>query len=174
MCEKIAGYQPEAIAVCFLHSYVDPSHEQIMGRALRRAFPKAYVSLSHEILRQYREYERSSTTVVNFLYRPAGLHRIKKRLEGRLERPKFPGTLPDHAIEWRRDSRAASRAPVGLMEFGPVGGIIAPAEIGRRSVTRKSIAFDMGGTTAKAALVRDSQPATRKAITSAAMPRAIR
>ena len=56
VCKKIAGFKPEAIAVCFLHSYVDPTHEQVMGRALRRAFPDAYLSLSHEILRQYREY----------------------------------------------------------------------------------------------------------------------
>ncbi len=53
-CQKIAGFKPEAIAVCFLHSYVDPRHEQAMGRALRRAFPDPYISWSHEILRKYR------------------------------------------------------------------------------------------------------------------------
>ena len=92
VCEKIAGYEPEAIAVCFLHSYVDPSHEQAMGRALRRAFPKAYVSLSHEILRQYREYERSSTTVVNSYIGPR-VSTYLNRLVTRLGDRKFPGTL---------------------------------------------------------------------------------
>jgi len=160
VCEKIAGFEPEAIAVCFLHSYVDPSHEQAMGRALRRAFPNAYVSLSHEILRQYREYERSSTTVVNSYIGPR-VSTYLKRLEGRLEDRKFPGTLLIMQSNGGVTSVAtASRAPVGLMESGPVGGINASAEIGRRLGYPQVIAFDMGGTTAKASVVRDGQPAT--------------
>jgi N-methylhydantoinase A len=160
VCEKVAGYEPEAIAVCFLHSYVDPSHEQIMGRALRKAFPNAYISLSHEILRQYREYERSSTTVVNSYIGPR-VSTYLKRLEGRLEERKFPGTVLIMQSNGGVTSVAsASRAPVGLMESGPVGGINASAEIGRRLGFPQVIAFDMGGTTAKASVIRDGQPAT--------------
>src|SRR3954464_15717223 len=55
----------EAVAVCFLHSYVNPEHEQAAGEAIRKALPGAYLSLSHDILREYREFERMSTTVVN-------------------------------------------------------------------------------------------------------------
>jgi len=160
VCATIAGYKPEAIAVCFLHSYVDPSHEQIMGKALRRAFPDAYVSLSHEILRQYREYERSSTTVVNSYIGPR-VSTYLKRLEQRLATRKFPGTLLIMQSNGGVTSvSSASRAPVGLMESGPVGGINASAEIGRRLGFPQVIAFDMGGTTAKASVVRDGQPAT--------------
>jgi N-methylhydantoinase A len=160
VCEKIGFHQPEAIAVCFLHSYVDPTHEQIMGRALRRAFPNAYISLSHEILRQYREYERSSTTVVNSYIGPR-VSTYLKRLEGRLEDRKFPGTVLIMQSNGGVTSVAtASRAPVGLMESGPVGGINASAEIGRRLGFPQVIAFDMGGTTAKASMIRDGQPAT--------------
>ncbi len=65
ICDEIAAFKPEAIAVCLLHSYVNPAHEIALGAALREAFPSAYISLSNEILRQYREYERTSTTVVN-------------------------------------------------------------------------------------------------------------
>ena len=160
VCDKVAALKPQAIAVCFLHSYVDPTHEQRMGQALRRAFPDVYISLSHEILRQYREYERSSTTVVNAYIGPrvsTYLHALEKRLEGQ----KFPGTLLIMQSNGGVTSvAAASRAPVALMESGPVGGINASAEIGRRLGFPQVIAFDMGGTTAKASVVRDGQPAT--------------
>ena len=158
-CQKIAGFKPEAIAVCFLHSYVDPTHEQVMGRALRRAFPNAYVSLSHEILRQYREYERTSTTVVNSYIGPR-VSTYLRALEKRLADQKFPGTLLIMQSNGGVTSVAsASRAPVALMESGPVGGINASAEIGKRLGFPQVIAFDMGGTTAKASVVRDGQPA---------------
>ncbi len=159
VCEKVAGFKPEAIAVCFLHSYVDPSHEQMMGRALRQAFPDAYISLSHEILRQYREYERTSTTVVNAYIGPR-VSTYLQRLERRLEDREFPGTLLIMQSNGGVTSVAsASRAPVGLMESGPVGGINASAEIGRRLGFPQVIAFDMGGTTAKSSVVRDGHPA---------------
>src|SRR6185312_3432259 len=116
--------------------------------------------LSHEILRQYREYERSSTTVVNSYIGPR-VSTYLKRLEGRLEDRKFPGTVLIMQSNGGVTSvAAASRAPVGLMESGPVGGINASAEIGRRLGYPQVIAFDMGGTTAKASVVRDGQPAT--------------
>ncbi len=159
VCKQVAGFKPEAIAVCFLHSYVDPTHEQIMGKALRQAFPNAYVSLSHEILRQYREYERTSTTVVNSYIGPR-VSTYLNRLNKRLEEQKFPGTLLIMQSNGGVTSVAnASRAPVGLMESGPVGGINASAEIGRRLGFPQVIAFDMGGTTAKASVVRDGNPA---------------
>src|SRR6266571_5057661 len=64
-CRALAAEGVEAVAVCFLHSYVNPEHERIAGDMIRAAMPRAYVSLSHEILREYREFERMSTTVVN-------------------------------------------------------------------------------------------------------------
>ena len=159
VCKKVAALKPQAIAVCFLHSYVDPTHEQRMGEALRRAFPGAYISLSHEILRQYREYERSSTTVVNAYIGPR-VSTYLRALEQRLEDQKFPGTLLIMQSNGGVTSvAAASRAPVALMESGPVGGINASAEIGRRLGHPQVIAFDMGGTTAKASVVRDGHPA---------------
>lgn len=159
VCKKVAALRPQAIAVCFLHSYVDPTHEQIMGRALRRAFPDAYISLSHEILRQYREYERSSTTVVNAYIGPR-VSTYLRALEKRLDDQKFSGTLLIMQSNGGVTSvAAASRAPVALMESGPVGGINASAEIGRRLGFPQVIAFDMGGTTAKASVVRDGHPA---------------
>jgi N-methylhydantoinase A len=64
-CRALAEDGVEAVAVCFLHSYANPAHERAAGEAIRRALPNAYLSLSHDILREYREFERMSTTVVN-------------------------------------------------------------------------------------------------------------
>jgi N-methylhydantoinase A len=159
LCEELAFFKPEAIAVCLLHSYVNPAHEIMLGAALRKAFPAAYVSLSNEILRQYREYERTSTTVVNSYIGPRVSSYLNK-LEAELTAQDFGGTLLIMQSNGGVTSVAsAGRVPVALMESGPVGGINASAEFGKRLDFAQVIAFDMGGTTAKASLIRDGQPA---------------
>ena len=65
VAQTLAADGVEAVAVCFLHSYINPDHERAAGEIIRAALPDAYLSLSHEILREYREFERISTTVVN-------------------------------------------------------------------------------------------------------------
>ena len=148
----------EAVAVCFLHSYANPEHERRAGAIIRAELPHAYVSLSHEILRQYREYERTSTTVVNAYIGPV-VSRYVGALERRLRERGFDGEL------WIMQSgggvmapATAGRQPVAMMESGPVGGIVAATEFGRELGHTNVIAFDMGGTTAKVSLIRDSTP----------------
>jgi N-methylhydantoinase A len=159
ICDEIAAFKPEAIAVCLLHSYVNPAHEIALGAALRKAFPSAYISLSNEILRQYREYERTSTTVVNSYIGPRVSSYLNKLAE-ELKSQAFGGTLLIMQSNGGVTSVAsAGRVPVALMESGPVGGINASAEFGKRLGFAQVIAFDMGGTTAKASLIRDGQPA---------------
>jgi len=132
-CRALAAEGVEAVAVCFLHSYVNPEHERVAGDMIRAAMPRAYVSLSHEILREYREFERMSTTVVNAYIGP-----------------KVGGYVKE---------LNASLSDIGFRgESGPVGGIIASAQVGGALGCRNVISFDMGGTTAKASLVRDGQP----------------
>ncbi|MGA2394468.1 MAG: hydantoinase/oxoprolinase family protein [Candidatus Lustribacter sp.] len=158
-CDRVAELEPAAIAVCLLHSYANPEHEELLGRALRERFPGVYVSLSHEILRQYREYERTSTTVVNSYIGPR-VSGYLQALDARLQADAFAGSLLIMQSNGGVTSVAsASRVPVGLMESGPVGGINASAEIGKRLGFEHVIAFDMGGTTAKASLIRDGEPA---------------
>lgn len=158
LCGRVALLQPEAIAVCLLHSYANPAHEQMIGKALREALPSTYVSLSHEILRQYREYERTSTTVVNSYIGPK-VSRYLNKLENQFKANEFGGTLLVMQSNGGVTSVAsATQAPVALMESGPVGGSIASAEIGRRLGFPQVVAFDMGGTTAKASLIRDGEP----------------
>jgi N-methylhydantoinase A len=158
VAREVLKMSPEAVAVCFLHSYVNPGHEVRMGEALRRAMPAAYVSLSHQILREYREYERTSTTVVNAYIGPK-VTRYIEGLEKLLDSLGFAGSLLIMQSNGGVMSpESAKKIPVAMMESGPVGGIIASAEIGKRLGYQNVIAFDMGGTTAKASLIKDGAP----------------
>ena len=158
ICDRLAADGSEAVAVCFLHSYANPAHEQAVGRLLKERLPGHYVSLSHEVFREFREYERMSTTVVNAYIGPR-VGGYVRGLEARLKEIGFRGDL---AIMQSNGGvmtpGVAVNKPVAMMESGPVGGIIASARIGRALGLANVISFDMGGTTAKASLIRDGEP----------------
>jgi N-methylhydantoinase A len=151
------GY--EAVALCFLHSYANVSHEEQASAILRRALGSAYVTASHEIMREYREYERISTTAVNAYIGPKVSGYVSS-LDGSLRDHGFRGELSIMQSNGGVMSpQIAARRPVMMMESGPVGGIIACAEVAGALGYSNSISFDMGGTTAKASLVREGMPA---------------
>ena len=148
----------EAVAVCLLHSYVNPEHERAVGAAVAKAMPDAYLSLSHDILREYREYERMSTTVVNAYIGPK-VGGYVANLEASLGKIGFKGDLSIMRSNGGvMTPDVAMHKPVAMMESGPVGGIIASARFGQVLGQANVISFDMGGTTAKASLVKDGQP----------------
>ena len=150
----------EAVAVCFLHAYANPTHERRVGDMLRAANPKLFVTLSHEIVREYREYERTSTTALNAFVGPR-VGTYLGKLEGFLRSEKFGGKLQHHALERRRHvgavSRRSSQSP--MMESGPVAGIIGAGRLAAMLGIERAIGFDMGGTTAKASLITNGVPA---------------
>ena len=157
-CRALAAEGVEAVAVCFLHSYVNPEHERIAGEMVRAALPGAYLSLSHEILREYREFERMSTTVVNAYIGPK-VGGYVKSLNSSLGEIGFRGALSIMRSNGGvMTPETATERPVAMMESGPVGGIIASAQVGQALGLGNVISFDMGGTTAKASLVRDGEP----------------
>jgi N-methylhydantoinase A len=147
----------ESVAVCFLHSYLDPRHEVEMGQHLRRALNGIYQSLSHEIVREYREYERTSTTVMNAYIGPKTSEYVG-RMESRLAEDGFDGRfLIMQSNGGVMSPGTAKKLPVAMMESGPVGGVMAAAEMGKRLGFSDVIAFDMGGTTAKTSLVQGAE-----------------
>ena len=152
----------ESIAVCFLHSYVNPAHEQRAGEILREQFGAEAVSLSCEVAPDFREYFRASTTVINAGIRPAVaryLERIETRLrEAGLQAPLLLMQSSGGVYSFR----AAAEKPVFMVESGPAAGVIAAAALGERLGRRDLISFDMGGTTAKAGLVQDGAPGLTK------------
>ena len=157
-CRGLAGEGVEAVAVCFLHSYANPEHERIAGEMLRAAMPAVYLSLSHGILREYREFERVSTTVVNAYIGPK-VGGYVNSLKSSLGEIGFRGALSIMRSNGGvMPPEVATQRPAAMMESGPVGGIIASAQVGRALGSPNVISFDMGGTTAKASLVRAGEP----------------
>jgi N-methylhydantoinase A len=125
---------------------------------IRKALPNAYVSLSHEILREYREFERMSTTVVNAFIGPR-VGGYVKSLKSNLGEIGFDGDLSIMRSNGGvMTPEVATERPVAMMESGPVGGIIAAAQVGLALGLQNVISFDMGGTTAKASLIKDGEP----------------
>ena len=157
-CRALAAEGVEAVAVCLLHAYANPEHERIAGAMVREALPGAYLSLSHDILREYREFERMSTTVVNAYIGPK-VGGYVKSLSQDLGGVGFRGNLSIMRSNGGvMTPEVATERPVAMMESGPVGGIIASARVGQALGFANVISFDMGGTTAKTSLVRDGEP----------------
>ncbi len=157
-CRVLAAEGVEAVAVCLLHAYANPEHERIVGAMVRETLPDAYLSLSHEILREYREFERMSTTAVNAYIGPT-VGGYVKSLHSSLGHVGFRGELSIMRSNGGvMTPEVATERPVAMMESGPVGGIIASARVGEKLGFGNVISFDMGGTTAKASLVRDGEP----------------
>jgi N-methylhydantoinase A len=157
-CRALASEGVEAVAVCFLHAYANPEHERIAGEMIRAIMPGVYLSLSHDILREYREFERVSTTVVNAYIGPR-VGGYVNSLKSNLDAIGFRGALSIMRSNGGvMTPEVATQRPAAMMESGPVGGIIASAQVGRALGSPNVISFDMGGTTAKASLVRDGEP----------------
>jgi N-methylhydantoinase A len=158
VARSVAEARPESVAVCFLHSWSNPVHEKRMGELIKKAVPDAYTSLSHEILREYGEYERISTTVLNAYIGPK-VSGYLDALEQMLHAQGFAGDLLIMQSNGGVMSPDTAKAlPAAMLESGPVGGFIAAARVGCLLNHKNAIAFDMGGTTAKANLIRNGEP----------------
>ena len=152
----------ESVAVCLLHSYVNPSHEIRIGEILSEEMPSIPVSLSSEVAPEFREYFRASTTAINASIRPVVsnyLGRIQSRVRGSgmdgelLVMQSNGGVL---------NFDAAKERPVFMVESGPAAGVLAASQLGDTLGHSNVISFDMGGTTAKAGLVEDGNPRVTK------------
>ena len=156
--ERIADADVDSVAVCLLHSYRNPAHEIMIGKAVREKFPQKFVTLSTEVLPEIREYERTSTTVINAYVGPI-VHDYLNSLSERLKDGGISGSLDvmksDGGI---MSAEVALRTPVQMIESGPAAGVMASARLARLTGRPNLITFDMGGTTAKASVLEDGQP----------------
>jgi N-methylhydantoinase A len=148
----------EAVAVLFLHSYRSPQHELRMCEILRDTDARLFISASHELSREYREYERTSTVVANAYVGP----RVSKYLgdlERGLENDGFHGSLMImQSNGGLSDVELARRQCIQMMESGPAGGVVGAMAYCETLGLEAAIAFDMGGTTAKACVIRRGEP----------------
>lgn len=148
---------PQAVAVSLLHSYANDEPERRVAAALAGALPGAFVTLSSEVCREFREFERTSTTVVNAYIGPR-VQRYVDRLGDDLRQRGVPALLIVKSNGGLTSGANARRFPVHLIESGPAAGVVATAALGRAEGLTDLIAFDMGGTTAKAGVVRHGEP----------------
>lgn len=143
----------EAVAVCFLHSYRNPQHEIEVGKILRHRFPGMQISLSHEVLQEMLEYERTSTTVVNAYVAPL-IARYLSRLRTRFHQCGV--TAPILVMQSNGgliSADVAAELPVTIIESGPAAGVVAAAQVAHESGYSNVITLDMGGTTTKASII---------------------
>jgi len=148
----------EAVAICFMHSYVNPAHEQRAGEILKKAMPELSVTLSCEVCPEIREYERTSTAVANAYVQPL-MDGYLARMDEALRHEQFRGAVYLVTSGGGLTSIGTARKfPVRLVESGPAGGAIFAAQIAARGGEKKVLSFDMGGTTAKICLIENYEP----------------
>lgn len=148
VAKKLRRLELDSVAICFLHSYANPRHENIAAEIVRDEFPRAHVSVSSELLPEFREYERMSTTVVNAVLQPV-MSKYLENLDNGLRKlgvraPLFVMQSSGGAIL----SRQAAREPARIIESGPVAGAVASRYYGKGVGGLMSL--DVGGTTSKA------------------------
>jgi N-methylhydantoinase A len=159
LADTLKDERVEAVAVCLLHAYANPAHEKRTGEILRRRLGDIFVTLSHEIMREYREYERTSTTALNAYVGPR-VQTYLRRLETFLRAERFEGKINIMRSNGGIMSVVlAQDQPVAMMESGPVAGMIGAGRLARDMELATAIGFDMGGTTAKTSLITNGAPA---------------
>jgi N-methylhydantoinase A len=162
LLRTLAAEPVEAIAVCFINSYLNPAHEQQLRTLIVEELGHdASVCLSSEIYPQIREYDRTSTTVIN-----ASLVPVVDRYLNHVE--KYLTAYSDRLLIMQSNggimsAQAARRKPAYMIESGPAAGVLAAARLAREARLDKVLSFDMGGTTAKACLIEGGVPAEKAA-----------
>lgn len=147
----------EAIAICFIHAYANPAHEQQARDLIAKAHPGISISISSEVVAEISEYQRFVTTCANAYVQPL-MDRYLGRFENELAQMGFRGDFRMmHSAGGLVSLEAARAYPIRLLESGPAGGALATAWFGKNAGHDNVIAFDMGGTTAKACLIEDGR-----------------
>jgi N-methylhydantoinase A len=152
----------EAVAICFLHSYVNPAHEQRAAAILKDAMPELSITLSSEVCPEIREYERTSTAVASAYVQPL-MDGYLARMRDALRVEQFRGAIYLVTSGGGLTSiETARRFPIRLVESSPAGGAIFATQIAEQTNKKKVLSFDMGGTTAKICLIENFEPASAR------------
>ncbi len=155
--DQLRGAGIESVAIAFLHSYANPTHEQQALRVLEQAFPDVFFTASSDVCPEFREFERTSTTVVNAYIGPS-VGRYIRAIAAEARAMGVQDLLIVKSNGGLTSPENAARYPVHLIESGPAAGMIATAAYARATGRKNVIAFDMGGTTAKVGVVQDFNP----------------
>ena len=153
----LVGEGVEAIAVCLLHSYLNPAHEIRVKEIAAHLAPGITLSVSAEILPVINEYERTSTTVMNAYVRPVVARYLSRLGAGLRDVGVAAPLLLMQSNGGLTTAEAAAATPMHIIESGPAAGVVGVRELARRIGIEKAISFDMGGTTAKASLIENGE-----------------
>ncbi|QTD40891.1 hydantoinase/oxoprolinase family protein [Sporosarcina sp. Te-1] len=154
--EELKEEQVEAIAVVYLHSYLNPRHELQTKEFIEKHWPGVFVSVSHEVTREWREYERTSSTVLNAYVKPIASTYINK-LNEELQQLAPSRNYIMQSNGGTTTFEHAKELPLYMLESGPVAGVYGSAVIGKEIGEHNIIAFDIGGTTAKCSLIEEGE-----------------
>ena len=155
ICDQLVKEDIEAVAILLLHCYANPAHELAVKRIVQERLPNAFVTASHELSQEYREFERCSTAVANAYVGPI-VSRYVAGIDSHLQQAGFDGKfLLVQSTGGLYESQQAQRQCVRMLESGPAAGVIGAHALCRALGLRNAVAFDMGGTTAKAGVVHD-------------------
>jgi N-methylhydantoinase A len=147
----------ESVAVCLLHSYANPEHEQIIAQTLAEKAPGVNLTISSELLPEMKEYERTSTTVINCYVRPVVESYLIRLTDGLTD---MGVTVPLTVMQSNgglATSDIAKERPVYCIESGPAAGVVGAYHLGKRLGIPNLMTLDMGGTTAKASIIEDGE-----------------
>jgi N-methylhydantoinase A len=161
---RLRSERVESVAICLLHSYANPAHEQAVADMVRAALPDVLISVSSEILPEIKEYPRTSTTVINAYVQPI-VRAYITALDARLRALGIDAPLQlMQSNGGLASAEFAAAAPAHIVESGPAAGVVGGAALARRLNEPGIITFDMGGTTAKAGLVEHGEVIRTEAI----------
>jgi N-methylhydantoinase A len=155
--DALLAEKVEAIAVCLLHSFTNPAHELLLKEIIQKKAPGLPCSISCEVLPEIKEYERTSTAVINAYVTPIVARYLRALRKGLDEIGVRARLLLMQSNGGLTTDAAAAELPMHIIESGPAGGVVGAQVLARAKDLPKIITFDMGGTTAKAAIVEDGE-----------------
>ena len=155
--DRILKEDVEAVAVCLLHSYANPEHELQIGQALRQRAPQVILTLSSDLLPEMKEYERTSTTVINCYVRPVVERYLSRLIDGLQDMGISVPLVVMQSNGGLATSSIAMERPVYCIESGPAAGVVGAYHLGSRLGVDSLMTLDMGGTTAKASIIENGE-----------------
>jgi N-methylhydantoinase A len=159
-CDRLEAERVDAVAIMLLHCYVNPAHETRVKTIVQQRLPRAFVTASHELSQEYREFERCSTAVANAYIGPV-VSGYVRGIDAHLKRSGFGGSfLLVQSTGGLYESRQAHSQCVRILESGPAAGVIGAQALCRAVGVSDAVAFDMGGTTAKAGVIHRGEALT--------------
>lgn len=162
LAAELRGQNVQAVAICLMHAYANPAHEQTLGTELRKLLPGVEISLSHEVSPEAREFDRLCTTIANAYIQPLMKTYLSDYEARFMEQGLTCPILMMTAGGGMTTLETAARLPIRLVESGPAGGAILAARIAKEISEKNVLSFDMGGTTAKLCLIDDYRPQTAR------------